>query len=85
MVPKRNSTDYPPYNSRPTSPFFTANMSQQDIQEKIAVARREADALKDKIKATKDQTADTSRECGRERVVCQEGLAALPSSTHEPC
>ena len=84
MVPKRDSTDYPPYNFRPTSPFFTADMSQQDIQEKIAVARREADALKDKIKATKDQTADTSRECGRERVVCQGGLAAPPSSTHEP-
>ena len=63
MFPKRESTDYSPLNSRPTSPFFTANMSQQDIQEKIAVARREADALKDKIKATKDQTADTSREC----------------------
>jgi hypothetical protein len=62
MLPKRESTDYSPLNSWPSSPFFTANMSHQDIQEKIAVARREADALKDKIKATKDQTADTSRE-----------------------
>ncbi|CAK9784246.1 putative mating factor receptor-coupled G protein [Cutaneotrichosporon oleaginosum] len=31
-----------------------------DIQEKISTARREADALKDKIRAAKDQTADTS-------------------------
>ena len=37
-------------------------MSQTEIQEKISAARREADGLKDKIRAAKDQTADTSRE-----------------------
>lgn len=37
-------------------------MSQSEIQEKIAAARREADGLKDKIKAAKNQTADTSCE-----------------------
>lgn len=51
-----------PHSSRPTSPFFGANMSQAEIQEKISAARREADGLKDKIRLAKDQTADTSRE-----------------------
>jgi hypothetical protein len=34
--------------------------SQAEIQEKISAARREADGLKEKIRAAKDQTADTS-------------------------
>ena len=39
-------------------------MSQPgDIQEKIAAARREAETLKEKIRAKRDQLADTSREC----------------------
>lgn len=33
-----------------------------DLQEKIAAARREADQLKDQIRARKDKLADTSRE-----------------------
>jgi guanine nucleotide-binding protein G(I)/G(S)/G(T) subunit beta-1 len=37
-------------------------MSQAEIQEKISAARREADGLKDKIRAARDQTADTSCE-----------------------
>ena len=38
-------------------------MSQQqgDIQERIAAARREAESLRDKIRAKKESTADTSR------------------------
>lgn len=32
-----------------------------DIQEKIAAARREAETLKEKIRAKRDQLADTSR------------------------
>lgn len=36
--------------------------SQAEIQEKISAARREADGLKDKIRAAKEQTADTSCE-----------------------
>jgi hypothetical protein len=35
--------------------------SQSEIQEKISAARRQADSLKDQIRAAKDQTADTSR------------------------
>jgi guanine nucleotide-binding protein G(I)/G(S)/G(T) subunit beta-1 len=34
-----------------------------DIQEKIAAARREAETLKEKIRAKREQLADTSREC----------------------
>lgn len=38
-------------------------MSQgQDIQERIAAARREAESLKEKIRAKKEASADTSRE-----------------------
>ena len=33
-----------------------------DLQERIAAARREADGLKEKIRAKKDQMADTSCE-----------------------
>lgn len=38
-------------------------MSQQqsDIQERIAAARREAEQLKEKIRAKKESLADTSR------------------------
>ena len=32
-----------------------------DIQEKIAAARREAETLKEKIRAKRDQLADTTR------------------------
>ena len=37
-------------------------MSQQqaDIQERIAAARREAESLKEKIRAKKESSADTS-------------------------
>jgi len=55
-------------------------MSQQDIQEKIAVARKEADSLKDKIKATKDQTADTSRELSR---VWLNRIVSEPGAVHQ--
>jgi guanine nucleotide-binding protein G(I)/G(S)/G(T) subunit beta-1 len=36
--------------------------SPTDLQEKIAAARREAEMLKEKIRAKRDQLADTSRE-----------------------
>jgi len=36
-------------------------MSASDIQEKIAAARREAETLKEKIRAKREQLADTSR------------------------
>lgn len=34
--------------------------SPSEIQEKISAARREADGLKEKIRAAREQTADTS-------------------------
>ena len=45
-------------------------MSQVDIQEKIAAARREAEGLKEKIRSKRDQTADTSRESQVLLLVC---------------
>ena len=40
----------------------TSNMSGEEMQTKIATARRDAEGLKDKIKRRKDELADTSRE-----------------------
>lgn len=37
-------------------------MSGEEMQTKIATARRDAEGLKDKIKRRKDELADTSRE-----------------------
>lgn len=36
-------------------------MNQESIQQKIQVARRDAEALKDRIKRKKDELADTTR------------------------
>jgi guanine nucleotide-binding protein G(I)/G(S)/G(T) subunit beta-1 len=38
-----------------------ADMNQETIQQKIHVARRDAEALKDRIKRKKDELADTTR------------------------
>lgn len=38
-----------------------ADMNQESIQQKIQVARRDAEALKDRIKRKKDELADTTR------------------------
>ena len=35
--------------------------SQGDIQERIAAARREGDSLKERIRAKRESSADTSR------------------------
>ena len=40
---------------------MSANMSGEEMQTKIATARRDAEGLKDKIKRKKDELADTSR------------------------
>lgn len=37
------------------------SQAQGDIQERIAAARREAESLKEKIRAKKESSADTSR------------------------
>ena len=48
-----------------------ADNSAESIQQKIQIARRDAEALKDRIKRKKDELADTTREftyfcrCGR--------------------
>jgi len=39
-----------------------ADMSAETIQQKIAIARRDAESLKDRIKRKKDELADTTRE-----------------------
>jgi hypothetical protein len=36
-------------------------MNQESIQQKIQIARRDAEALKDRIKRKKDELADTTR------------------------
>ena len=38
-------------------------MSAESIQQKIQIARRDAEALKDRIKRKKDELADTTRKC----------------------
>lgn len=76
--PKRDSNEYPSPTPRSTSPFFGADMSSTEIQEKISAARREADGLKDKIKIAKDQTADTSCEYTFDNIVCR----LTPSARH---
>jgi len=38
-----------------------ADMNQETIQQKIQLARRDAEALKDRIKRKKDELADTTR------------------------
>lgn len=39
---------------------ITMSQNQGDIQERIAAARREAESLKEKIRAKKESSADTS-------------------------
>ena len=39
-----------------------ADASAESIQQKIQIARRDAEALKDRIKRKKDDLADTTRE-----------------------
>ena len=38
-----------------------ADMNAESIQQKIQIARRDAEALKDRIKRKKDELADTTR------------------------
>jgi hypothetical protein len=38
-----------------------ADMSAENIQQKIQIARRDAEGLKDRIKRKKDELADTTR------------------------
>ena len=54
---------------------MSADMSAESIQQKIQIARRDAEALKDRIKRKKDELADTSREC------CPRWSCAIPIGT----
>lgn len=38
-------------------------MNAESIQQRIQIARRDAEALKDRIKRKKDELADTTRKC----------------------
>lgn len=38
------------------------SQAQSDVQERIAAARREADSLKERIRAKRESSADTSRQ-----------------------
>ena len=40
-----------------------ADMNNESIQQRIQIARRDAEALKDRIKRKKDELADTTRTC----------------------
>lgn len=42
-----------------------ADGSAESIQQKISIARRDAEALKDRIKKKKDELADTTRKSTR--------------------
>lgn len=44
---------------------MSSEMSGEQMQAKIAAARRDAEGLKDKIKRKKDELADTSCKCSR--------------------
>lgn len=44
-------------------PKMSVEMSGEQMQAKIAAARRDAEGLKDKIKRKKDELADTSCKC----------------------
>ena len=41
------------------------SQAQGDIQERIASARREADSLRERIRAKRESSADTSRQYSR--------------------
>lgn len=54
-----------------------ADANAESIQQKIQIARRDAEALKDRIKRKKDELADTTREFQRS-VQVQFWAAHLP-------
>ncbi len=53
-----------------------SEMSGEQMQAKIAAARRDAEGLKDKIKRKKDELADTS--CESNLPVCIERSSSIP-------
>jgi hypothetical protein len=56
-----------------------------ELQEKIAAARREADALKEQIRSRKDKMADTSCEYSCDRhAACRELITTLQCERWRP-
>lgn len=55
-----------------------ADMNAESIQQKIQIARRDAEALKDRIKRKKDELADTTRKAHPDNPqTCDEHLCPL--------
>jgi hypothetical protein len=54
---------------------------QNDVQERIAAARREADSLKERIRAKRESSADTSRQYSFHLLF---SLIELPALQSEP-
>jgi guanine nucleotide-binding protein G(I)/G(S)/G(T) subunit beta-1 len=59
-----------------------ADMNQESIQQKIQIARRDAEALKDRIKRKKDELADTTRTSWSGSVA---HYACSPLNANSPC
>jgi hypothetical protein len=70
--PRQSSSNSTRFAAHPDAPPFispelqlpaksTMSQQQNDIQERIAAARREAEQLKEKIRAKRESSADTSR------------------------
>ena len=65
-----------------------ADMNQESIQQKIQVARRDAEALKDRIKRKKDELADTTRTslaCRCDAVQCRRRCSVMAHCAALPC
>lgn len=60
---------------------MSAEMSGEQMQAKIAAARRDAEGLKDRIKRKKDELADTSR---KSRIHTSRPDVALCTYSREP-
>ena len=58
-----------------------ADANAESIQQKIQIARRDAEALKDRIKRKKDELADTSRASATDNWPA--GVVAIVSSLRE--
>jgi hypothetical protein len=67
-----------------------ADMNQETIQQKIQLARRDAEALKDRIKRKKDELADTTRTLSAlhalsSRTNMHPQCAMSPETVSRPC
>ena len=59
-----------------------ADINAESIQQRIQIARRDAEALKDRIKRKKDELADTTCTCPRRRL-CRAEVRALRVLTYQ--